>query len=89
MYQGRLRLFGGNQRGRRITLLLITVLALFNTCYLLYPQNNDKIKLNNFRVYFQAQNLFTITKYTGADPENLGYAYPQPRTYTLGLSVGF
>ena len=49
----------------------------------------DKIKLNNFRVYFQAQNLFTITKYTGADPENLGYAYPQPRTYTLGLSVGF
>ena len=49
----------------------------------------DKIKLNNFRVYFQAQNLFTITKYTGADPENLGYAYPQPRTYTFGLSVGF
>ena len=49
----------------------------------------DKIKLSNFRVYFQAQNLFTITKYTGADPENLGYAYPQPRSYTLGLSVGF
>ena len=50
MYQGRLRLFGGNQRGRRITLLLITVLALFNTCYLLYPQNNDKIKLNNLNI---------------------------------------
>ena len=50
MYQGRLRLFGGNQRGRRITLLLIIVLALFNTCYLLYPQNNDKIKLNNLNI---------------------------------------
>ena len=50
MYQGRLRLFGGNQRGRRITLILIIVLTLFNTCYLLYPQNNDKIKLNNLNI---------------------------------------
>ena len=49
----------------------------------------DKIKLDNIRVYFQAQNLFTLTHYTGADPEGLGYTYPQPRTYTFGLSVGF
>lgn len=49
----------------------------------------DKLFLNNVRVYFQAQNLFTLTNYTGADPEGLGYTYPQPRSYTFGLSVGF
>ena len=29
-------------------------------------------------IYFQAQNLFTITNYTGADPEGLGYPYALP-----------
>ncbi|RDC61783.1 SusC/RagA family TonB-linked outer membrane protein [Adhaeribacter pallidiroseus] len=29
----------------------------------------NKLRLNNFRVYLQGQNLFTITKYTGADPD--------------------
>ncbi|PSR54948.1 hypothetical protein AHMF7605_16270 [Adhaeribacter arboris] len=29
----------------------------------------NKLHLNNFRVYLQGQNLFTITKYTGADPD--------------------
>lgn len=50
MYQGRLRLFRGNQRRRRITLFFIIVLALFNTCHLLYAQNNDKIKLSNLNI---------------------------------------
>lgn len=49
----------------------------------------QKISLRNARVYLQAQNLFTITGYTGADPEGLGYTYPLPRTFTFGLSVGF
>ena len=47
-----------------------------------------KWHLSTARVYFQAQNLFTITSYTGADPEGLGYVYPLPRTFTFGLSVG-
>lgn len=55
-----------------------------------FPETfTKKLKLSNARVYFQAQNLFTITKYTGADPEGLGYTYPQPRSYTFGLSFGF
>jgi TonB-dependent starch-binding outer membrane protein SusC len=29
----------------------------------------NKLKLQKIRVYMQAQNLFTITKYTGADPD--------------------
>lgn len=49
----------------------------------------NKLRMRSARIYFQSQNLFTITKYTGADPEGLGYAYPQPRTYTFGLSFGF
>lgn len=53
-----------------------------------------------FRIYFTAQNLFTITKYSGYDPEvgsgdlifSRGIdqgAVPQPRTLLVGLQVGF
>lgn len=55
------------------------------------------------RLYFAAQNLFTITDYKGMDPEN-GMAlngsepwvtgvdvgnYPQPRTFMVGVNVKF
>lgn len=54
------------------------------------------------RLYFTAQNLFTITGYKGMDPEN-GTAigsdswvtgvdvgnYPQPRTYMVGVNIKF
>ena len=55
------------------------------------------------RLYFAAQNLFTITSYKGMDPEN-GMAlngdepwvtgvdvgnYPQPRTYMVGVNIKF
>ncbi len=55
------------------------------------------------RLYFAAQNLFTITGYKGMDPEN-GMAlnsaepwvtgvdvgnYPQPRTYMVGVNIKF
>lgn len=54
------------------------------------------------RLYFAAQNLFTITGYKGMDPEN-GTAigsdswvtgvdvgnYPQPRTFMVGVNVKF
>ena len=29
----------------------------------------ERIKLSNMRLYIQAQNLFTFTKYSGADPD--------------------
>lgn len=47
------------------------------------------LHLSNARVYFQAQNLFTLTHYSGADPEGLGYPYAMPRQYTLGIQFGF
>lgn len=55
------------------------------------------------RLYFAAQNLFTLTGYKGMDPEN-GKAlnddepwvtgvdvgnYPQPRTYMVGVNIKF
>ncbi len=49
-------------------------------------------------VFGQIENLFTITKYKGLDPEILpgeygslydGGAYPRPRTFTLGVNLQF
>jgi len=57
--------------------------------YTLPASLRDKLKLSNARIYFQAQNLFTITNYTGADPEGLGYPYALPRQYTVGIQFGF
>ncbi len=57
--------------------------------YSLPASVREKLRLSSARVYFQAQNLFTITKYSGADPEGLGYPYALPRSYTLGIQFGF
>ncbi|KAA6335378.1 TonB-dependent receptor SusC, partial [termite gut metagenome] len=57
--------------------------------YTLPSKLMSHLKLRSARVYVQSQNLFTITKYKGADPEGLGYIYPLPRTFTCGLSFGF
>ena len=57
--------------------------------------------LTKFRVYFTGQNLITITKYTGYDPEigarnstaltqGIDYGqFPQARTLILGLQASF
>jgi hypothetical protein len=58
-----------------------------------------KSMFKSIRVYVSAQNLFTITKYSGFDPEvgsidplssgiDTG-VFPQPRTFTAGVNVGF
>lgn len=45
------------------------------------------------RIYLQAQNLFTFTKFTGLDPEGTGNIYmaqyPMSRQYTFGLDITF
>jgi iron complex outermembrane receptor protein len=45
------------------------------------------------RLSATVQNVFVITKYTGLNPEVSGgidnNIYPMPRTYTLGLNIGF
>lgn len=57
--------------------------------YTLPAKLQNTLRLKNARIYFQAQNVFTITNYSGADPEGLGYPYALPRQYTFGIQFGF
>jgi len=50
----------------------------------------EKIKLSNIRIYVQAQNLFTITNYSGSDPD-LSQISRDPtgaRDYYIGVDLG-
>ncbi len=59
-----------------------------------------RLKLQKFRAYIGAQNLFTFTGYSGLDPEigvvggaleigiDQGF-YPQARTFLTGINVSF
>ncbi len=50
----------------------------------------DKLKLHTGRIYLQSQNLFTITKYKGLDPENQNsQSLPPLNITTLGLQFSF
>ncbi|HLL42067.1 MAG TPA: hypothetical protein VK369_02965, partial [Segetibacter sp.] len=59
----------------------------------------SRFKIDQFRIYAQAVNLFTITKYTGLDPEIIttddraagidSGVYPTVRQYLVGLSINF
>ncbi|BAV06955.1 TonB-dependent receptor [Filimonas lacunae] len=46
-----------------------------------------RIGLRNFNVYMRGQNLFTITKYLGLDPETMGTAVPPMKLMSLGLQT--
>ena len=46
-------------------------------------------KTGNFTIYAQGQNLFTITKYDGFDPETKGLAMPPLSVYTAGIQLTF
>ncbi len=57
----------------------------------------DKVKIKSLRLYVQATNLFTLTKYRGLDPEldssgmSMGVdkgSWPTPRQITFGLTLG-
>jgi TonB-linked SusC/RagA family outer membrane protein len=49
----------------------------------------SKVKAENVRFFVQGQNLFTITKYKGFDPESQGVATPPLRTIITGLQFNF
>lgn len=76
----------------------------FKTLQVGYTFKNIE-RIDNLRVYFQGQNLMTLTSYSGIDPEvglvnsdnskrNLDIGvdrgvYPNPRIFSLGLSMEF
>ena len=49
--------------------------------------------IEGLRVYFQAQNLFTFTKFSGLDPEGVSNIYvaqyPMSRQFTFGFDLTF
>ncbi len=60
----------------------------------------NRLHIDNLRIYFQADNLFVLTKWPYLDPEvnvslsatNMGYDYlypSQPRTFTIGVNLKF
>jgi len=58
------------------------------------PYNwTKKVFVKKLRVYVAAENLLTLTKYDGFDPEIAGYMdrgiYPQARTFQFGASITF
>ncbi|MBJ6145321.1 TonB-dependent receptor [Hymenobacter sp. BT559] len=53
----------------------------------------SKLGFANLRVFLSGKNLYTFTDWPGTDPESGGTTkasfFPMPRTYTLGLNLGF
>ena len=48
--------------------------------------------LSNLRMYISGQNILTLTKYKGLDPEQTGVNWadkPQQKVFTFGVNVGF
>lgn len=54
-----------------------------------FPTNT--LGLNNLRLYLSGQNLYTFTNWMGYDPEasNSLEPYPNSRTITMGVNLGF
>ncbi|MEY2918443.1 MAG: hypothetical protein RIS73_2157 [Bacteroidota bacterium] len=61
-----------------------------------FPASATKKILSKLRIYAQVKNAYTFTKYTGFDPEIAGGildtgidrgAYPQARTYAVGIDI--
>ncbi|TLX25084.1 SusC/RagA family TonB-linked outer membrane protein [Chryseobacterium indologenes] len=71
-----------------------------------FPQSlTEKLHVRSLSIYVMGENLFTITKFSGVDPEvgpsdadkrdgnpysgNAGAIYPIPRRFSLGLNFSF
>ncbi|MHA6247022.1 SusC/RagA family TonB-linked outer membrane protein [Pontibacter sp. CAU 1760] len=56
-------------------------------------KNKFNIGMESLRFYVSAQNLFTITDYTGLDPESVDLidfgTYPQSRSFLMGINAKF
>jgi TonB-linked SusC/RagA family outer membrane protein len=49
----------------------------------------SNLKMSNLRVYATATNLLTQTKFLSYSPEASASAYPEPKTFVVGLNVSF
>ncbi|MDR0394125.1 MAG: TonB-dependent receptor [Tannerella sp.] len=51
----------------------------------------SKLHVDHFRIYGTGENLLTLTKYRGIDPEvtNVSRMYPLVKSYSVGVNIGF
>jgi len=100
LYEGNITSTGGDTGANAVSDLYVEDgsylrLKVLQLGYTLPAMLTKKALISNLRFYVQGENLFTITKYTGLDPEVGtrngfdGGTYPQPRTLTLGVNVAF
>jgi hypothetical protein len=69
----------------------------FRNLLLSYDFSNKVVSslgaFSSIRLFAQAQNLYTWTKWTGFDPEDANnlatFEYPAPRTFTVGMNLNF
>lgn len=59
--------------------------------YTLPTATASRLRMSRLRIYVTGQNLFTVKSknFTGVDPENVGWGYPIPTTWTAGVNIGF
>lgn len=63
-------------------------LSSLTLAYNLPASLTKKMGMSDLRLYTTGNNLFTVTKYKGYDPEN-GDGYPTAKMFVLGLNVSF
>ena len=50
----------------------------------------NKISVRSLKVYASIDNLFTLTRFPGLDPEvGASVGYPSVRQYSVGLNISF
>jgi hypothetical protein len=76
-------------------------MKLLQIAYNFQIPNSFRERINSIRLYVSGTNLFTITKYSGLDPEVTQFSstfsapgvdlgmYPTSRQYLVGLNVTF
>ncbi len=76
-------------------------LKTITLAYQLPRKSLEQFSMTNLRIYFTAKNLWTLTDYSGYDPEvshfgqsatNMGAdlgGYPSTRSFLIGLNIGF
>jgi TonB-linked SusC/RagA family outer membrane protein len=96
------KIYVGGETSRWVEDASFFRLKTITLSYNFSPNLIQSIGFNKIRVYVSAVNLFTITKYTGYDPEVAQFAnwndavvgvdlsaYPPAKTYTFGAELTF
>ena len=95
------KVFIRNETSRWVEDASFVRLKVITLAYSFQPNILDKIHFTKIRLFLSGTNLWTITKYTGFDPEIANFtetdatigvdlsAYPPAKTYTLGVELTF